>query len=70
MPYTPHAHLSDSELIRAVANKKDPTDLELELMKRLVQLREDVLTVCGNVGEEGGYSAEEALAGVAERIAA
>lgn len=70
MPYTPYAHLSDSELILAVANKEDPTDFELELMKRLVQFREDVLSTCEQVGEKGGFSADEAVEGVVARAAA
>lgn len=70
MPYTPHAHLSDPELILAVANKKDPTDFELELMERLVQFREDVLNICEQVGEKGGFSADEAVEGVVTRAAA
>lgn len=69
MSYTPYAHLSDSELILAVANKKDPTDFELELMERLVQFREDILHICKGVGDHG-YSAEECIDGLVRQIAA
>lgn len=68
MSYTPYATLTDTELIQAVANKKEPTDLELELMERLVQLRDDVLSVLEDVGVNG-YGADEAIEGVITRIA-
>lgn len=69
MSYTPYAGLTDTELIREVANKKEPTDLEIELMERLVQFRKDVLSICSNVGEEGGFDEAEVIAGVVERAA-
>lgn len=40
MNYTPFATLTDKELVAHVCTKKDPTDLELELMLRLERAQE------------------------------
>lgn len=45
MNYTPFSHLTVDELIREVCNKEDPTDLELELMERLIYWTEYAQTL-------------------------
>lgn len=35
MNYTPHANLTDDELVLAVCNKESPSSLELEMAERL-----------------------------------
>lgn len=45
MNYTPFSHLTVDELIREVCNKTDPTDLELELMERLIYWTEYARTL-------------------------
>lgn len=35
---TPYANLTDTEIVSEVANKTDPTDLEVELMLRVEKL--------------------------------
>ena len=39
--YTPFAHLTDDELIQEVCHKENPTDLELEMMHRLEQAKDE-----------------------------
>jgi hypothetical protein len=36
--YTPHAHLTDEELLREVFTKSDATDMEIELACRIEYL--------------------------------
>lgn len=42
MTYTPYSNHSDDELLLAVANREDATDLEIELALRLELLLQDV----------------------------
>ena len=41
MNYTPYDKHTDEELVREVCNKENPTDLELELMRRLELMTAD-----------------------------
>lgn len=42
MSYTPYGNHSDEELLLAVANRDDATDLEIELAQRLERLMQEL----------------------------
>jgi hypothetical protein len=55
--FTPYSHLSDDELTLAVANKENPTDLEIELTERLHQLQENIASL--TMGSRSSYTLPE-----------
>lgn len=62
MNYTPYSHLTVDELIREVCNKEDATDLELELVERLVYWTEYAQTLEGedNTGHSKDFELHQA----------
>ena len=55
MNYTPHANLTDDELVLAVCNKESPSSLELEMAERLSSKLSDETNY--DEGFSDGYAA-------------